>query len=279
MKRLALTISACAALWTVFCTAWITGAVAGAVSDDLRAAMARADVVILGEVHDNPGHHRLQAAAVEALAPAAVVWEMLTPEMAARFDAALLSDPDRLEAALGWADTSWPSFGLYYPVFAASGAARVYGGNVPRATARAVAGDGPAAVFGADAGLYGLDMALPAAEQAEREALQRAAHCNQLPEDRLAMMVDIQRLRDAVMARAVIAAHEETGGPVAVITGNGHARRDRGVPRFLDHVRPALRVLSVGQSEQGGIDGAFDLVLDSPAPDRDDPCDAFKTTD
>lgn len=274
MKRLASLISVCAALW-----ATIAGAAAGEVSDDLRAAMAQADVVILGEVHDNPAHHRHQAAAVEAFAPAAVVWEMLTPDMAARFDAALLSDPDGLEEALGWADTSWPSFDLYYPIFAASGAARVYGGNVPRDEARAVAGDGLAAVFGSDAGVYGLDRALPADEQAEREALQRAAHCNQLPEDRLGMMVDIQRLRDAAMARAVVTAYDETGGPVAVITGNGHARKDRGVPRFLDRVQPVLRVLSVGQSEHGGIDGAFDLVLDSPAPDRADPCDAFKTTD
>ena len=86
----------------------------------------------------------------------------------------------------------------------------------------------------------------------------------------------IQRLRDAVLARAVLRATDETGGPVAVITGNGHARKDRGIPTFLSRMRPGLSVFVLGQSEDGTITGEYDAVIDSPGVEREDPCLAFK---
>ncbi|MGB3455497.1 MAG: ChaN family lipoprotein, partial [Litorimonas sp.] len=36
-----------------------------------------ADIVILGETHDNAEHHRLQAEIIEAISPDAVVFEMV----------------------------------------------------------------------------------------------------------------------------------------------------------------------------------------------------------
>ena len=51
----------------------------------LAAAPAAAqDVVILGEIHDNPAHHEVQAERVADIQPRALVFEMLTPEQAAR---------------------------------------------------------------------------------------------------------------------------------------------------------------------------------------------------
>ncbi|MEJ2019704.1 MAG: ChaN family lipoprotein, partial [Maritimibacter sp.] len=43
-----------------------------------------ADVVVLGEQHDNPAHHLVQAEAVAELAPKALVFEMLTEAQAER---------------------------------------------------------------------------------------------------------------------------------------------------------------------------------------------------
>ncbi len=130
--------------------------------------------------------------------------------------------------------------------------------------------------FGADAPRYGLDRVLEKAEQADRQAFQHAAHCDALPETMLPVMVDLQRLRDAMLARAVVAALEQTGGVVVVITGNGHARRDWGVPVYLRRVRPGLEVFTLGQSEDGQIAGEFDRVLDYPAFEREDPCLTFR---
>ena len=48
------------------------------IPQDVLADMRAADVVILGEIHDNPQHHLVQAEAVEAITPTAVVWEMVT---------------------------------------------------------------------------------------------------------------------------------------------------------------------------------------------------------
>lgn len=62
-------------------------------------------------------------------------------------------------------------------------------------------------------------------------------------------MVDIQRLRDAMLADAALEAVTQTGGPVIVITGTGHARNDWGAPYMLTQAQPDLRVLSVGQFE------------------------------
>jgi len=104
-----------------------------------------------------------------------------------------------------------------------------------------------------------------------------AAHCNALPAEALPQLVAIQRLRDAVLTRAILRAVDETGGPVAVITGNGHARKDQGIPTFLSRLRPGLKVFVLGQAEDGVVTGEFDAVIDSPAAEREDPCKAFES--
>lgn len=251
-------------------------ATAAPLSEDMLSAMRAADVVLLGEVHDNPHHHAVQAAAVAALRPAAVVWEMLAPETAARFDGGWLAQPGNLDRAIRIAGPAWPGFDLYRPVLAASGAVPMVGALVPRQAAEAAMTQGIAAVFGPAAPEYGLTEPLAAPEQAAREAEQMAAHCDAIAARNLPLMVDFQRLRDAVLARAAVQAFETYGAPVVVITGNGHARTDRGVPEVLRRVRPGLRVHALGQSEDGVIEGGFDAVLDNPAVARPDPCDAFR---
>ncbi len=235
------------------------------------------DVVILGEVHDNPAHHAEQAARVAAMGPAAIVFEMLTPQQAARITPDLIADPDAMERALGWAESGWPDFAMYHPIFSAAPEAAIHGALVPRDAARAALEDGPARIFGEDATAYGLTEPLPHEEQSAREALQLAAHCDALPTEMLPGMVAVQRLRDATLARAAVRAMAESGGPVAVITGNGHARRDWGVPAFLARVAPDLEVFVLGQTEDDApLEGGFDEVLSAPAVARPDPCAAFR---
>ena len=235
-----------------------------------------ADVVLLGEIHDNPVHHQVQAEFLADLQPKAVVWEMLTTEQATRIEADWLNNPKQLERELDWANSGWPDFALYAPLFQASQDALHVGAMVPRAAAQQVMSDGAAAYFGPQSALYGLVASLPKDEQSQREADQQVNHCNAMPQEMLPLMVDFQRLRDANLARATVEALEQTGGgPVAVITGNGHARKDRGVPVYLLKARPDLVIYALGQSEDGVTSGVFDMVLDAPRVDRDDPCKAF----
>ncbi len=239
------------------------------------AALAQ-DVLILGEVHDNPAHHEAQADMVAAFAPRALVFEMLTPEQADAVTQDNRRDRAALAEALDWEASGWPDFGYYHPIFTAAPEARIFGAQVPREAARKVFEDGPGAVFSGDAAAYGLTDPLPEEEQATREAMQMEAHCDALPEAVLPGMVAVQRLRDAELALGVMRAIEATGGPVAVITGNGHARRDWGVPSYLARVAPGLEVRVIGQTEDGrALDGGFDEVLSSPMIAREDPCAAF----
>ncbi|WP_435530867.1 ChaN family lipoprotein [Pseudogemmobacter humi] len=234
-----------------------------------------ADVWFLGEVHDNAAHHLGQARAVAALAPKALVFEMVGPEpgdLPAFDDAAALAD------ALNWGE-GWPDFALYHPIFLAAPDARIYGAEVPRERARRAFSEGAAAVFGPEAGRYGLDTPLAPGDQAARVEEQFAAHCGAMPREMMTGMVEAQRLRDASLAEAAARAYAETGGPVAVITGNGHARRDHGAPALLAGAAPELRILTLGQIERGGEAPEappYDLwLLTEPAP-REDPCAGLK---
>ena len=236
-----------------------------------------AQVVVLGEVHDNPQHHVNQAAAVAALAPTALVFEMLTPQQAARVTPALIGDGPALAEALEWEASGWPDFTLYHPIFLAAPAARVYGAAFDREAIVGTAKGGAARMFGPDAARFGLAEPLAEADLADRVAEQAEAHCGALPPGMLPGMVEVQRLRDAGLARAALKALEETGGPVAVITGNGHARTDRGLPAALAVAAPEVTILTLGQFEappEG--DPPFDLWLVTAPAERDDPCAAFR---
>lgn len=252
-------------------------AFAGPLPVDLLDRMTSAQVVIVGEVHDNPAHHSVQAEIVSLGQPSALIFEMLTDAQANTVSPDNRADQAGLATALGWADSGWPDFAMYHPIFTAAPDAAIYGAAVPRDAARAAMQVGIAESFGDDAADYGLTTPLPAEDQAAQEDLQQRAHCNAMPPEMLPIMVDLQRLRDAVLARATLRALDETGGPVVVITGNGHAREDGGVPAYLDRLRPDLDILTIGQQEDGaGTPGTFDVMLSSPAVDRPDPCAVFR---
>jgi len=233
--------------------------------------------VILGEVHDNPGHHARQAEVLAGLDPSALVFEMISAEQAALVTPDLAGDAEALAAALDWGNSGWPDFSYYAPLFAFGAEAPVYGAAIDRAAAQEAFAAGGAAVIAGDAARFGLTQHLPEDEQAEREAEQMAAHCDALPPEILPGFVEAQRLRDAALAEAALAALAAHGPPVAIITGNGHARRDWGVPALLARAAPDVTVFTLGQFEdvpEGEV--PFDLWALSDPVDRPDPCLAFR---
>src|SRR4051794_8681519 len=90
--------------------------------------MARhADIVVLGEIHDNPDHHRNQAEIVAALQPAALVFEMI-PQAREDEVNTLRSEgasPDAIAKALDWTASGWPDFSFYAPILEAAPKARI----------------------------------------------------------------------------------------------------------------------------------------------------------
>lgn len=261
------------------CLCVASGAASAAESGigDFVEAARGADIVMLGEIHDNPEHHRTQAEIVRALQPAALVFEMIPQTREGRLNElrAEGATRDEIAAALEWETSGWPDFDLYAPILEAAPEARVFGAGQPREDVERAVEAGAAAAFGPDAPKFGLDLALAADEQATREAQMAEAHCDALPPDLLPGMVEAQRFRDAGLADAALWARTTVGldARVVVITGNGHADRQRGAPALIGLAEPEVSVVTLGQFEAPPAPaGAFDAYTLAPPPARDDPC-------
>jgi uncharacterized iron-regulated protein len=236
-----------------------------------RAALAesarKARFVLLGEKHDNPDHHRLQAEVIAMIAGAGrkpvVAFEMIDPSLQARVDEQLASAPgdvDGLGKAIAWDQSGWPAWEIYRPVFAValhSGLA-VAAANLPRSEAMDLA-RGKAELPAAFIAKYRLDAPLPEPLHKDLVAELHESHCGHMPESMIAPMVAIQRARDARMAES-LSERATTGGAV-LIAGNGHVREDRGVPWYL--------LQSSGQSANEILIIAFVEVDDALAAPAD----------
>lgn len=231
----------------------------------LLALLQEADVILLGELHDNPHHHQARADLLRALSsrsPHVVAEHLMAPQkMPAGTSETQLQ---RLTAAgfdpSGW---RWP---LHKPLFDATDELSwaVHGGNLTRAQLRSA---------GHPALLALLEQApLSTTAQALLDADLRDGHCGMLPEQHLGQIRQIQRLRDASMALAALKQL-----PAIVLLGNGHARLDYGVPQILKANRPDLKVVAVGFVEQPpNLSSPFDATWQSPSIERPDPCQAFR---
>lgn len=253
----------------------------------LVAALRQADIAVLGEVHDNPVIHARQARLVRALGPGGIAFEMVPTASEEGIQAYLAQGgrPDGIGPAIGWDRLGWPDWSLYAPIFAAARGAYVAGGGVARTDLRLAMRTGAIVAYGRGAAGLGLGQPLDPATRAEIEDEMIAAHCDMLPREAAGGMVEAQRLRDARFAAAAFRAFAAGGGRGAVlITGNGHARTDRGVPAYLTRVAPKLRVVSVGMLELApGEDPAaaaqgqpFDYIWFAPPAERADPCAGFE---
>lgn len=252
---------------------------AARIPQDAYAQIGLADIVILGEIHDNAHHHRGQALIVNALRPKAVVFEMLTPSQATQVSLWASEDVAALGRAIGWEAAGWPDFTLYVPIFDALHDASVVGAAAPRGTVRGAFSEGAAAVFGAGADRFGLDVIPPADQFETRKQMQFDVHCEAMPIEMMGGMVEAQRLRDALFADAALEALAEYGAPVVVIVGNGHARHDWGIPAMIATAAPDVKTLSVGFVEVPSLDNdpRFDITLSTARAPRTDPCARFRS--
>ncbi len=263
---------------------------------ELVERLSRARFVLLGERHDNPDHHALQAAAIDGLVGAgrrpAVSFEMIPSDQApalAQATAAPEASAEQVRAAVRWDESGWPPFAIYAPVFEAVLRARlaIVAANLPVAQAKAIAREGLAALDRELTARLALDAPLPAGERAELLDELRRGHCGHGDERMLARMASVQNARDAAMADAMLAA----GGDGAVlVAGAEHVRRDRGVPVWLGRRAPEAAVASVGFVEVHGADAdprgqldlrageavPFDFVWFTARIDDVDPCDRYR---
>jgi uncharacterized iron-regulated protein len=253
--------------------------------------------VLLGEKHDNPDHHRLQAWLLRALIAAgrrpAVGFEMFTVDDAPAIARQLATHPTDavgLAEAVNWQRSGWPDWAMYQPIVEAALQANlpVVATNLSPATMRSLGQSGAAALDPAFAAQYGLDRPpAPDIQTATAEEI-REAHCGFASEKQVNAMLLVQRARDAQMAESLAAAGQQDGA--VLIAGAGHVRRDYGIPTYLASRVPGASVISMAFLEvsQHRLEPTayaarfrrhtfpFDYVWFTPRVDDVDPCTAFE---
>lgn len=251
--------------------------------------MAASDIVILGEIHDNPVHHQIQARIVQELVSRgrrpALVWEMVP-----RLMQPLLTDyrgsASTLGEILAWEERGWPDWRLYQPIAEVAIAAGLpmRAGDLDSLTVRRIFAKGTGYALGpVRQRRLRLDQPLPDDVQAAMLEEQAKAHCDLLPPARLPPMVDVQRARDAALAESSLYALTARGADsVVLITGAAHARRDRAVPAVLAQIAPTVTVFSIALQEgpampeaDTGAGKPFDAVLHTAAGPDVDHCAAL----
>src|ERR1051325_957171 len=155
--------------------------------DTLVARAAARRFVLLGEKHDNPDHHRLQAWGLRAPIAAgrhpAIAFEMFRADQAeaiARYLATSPTDAHGLGDALDWRHSGWPAWSMYEPIVAHALAAKlpIVAANLsPAATTAARRGS----LDAAEIARLGLDRPLPDEVRARLAEEIREGHCGQLP--------------------------------------------------------------------------------------------------
>ncbi|HEX6981077.1 MAG TPA: ChaN family lipoprotein [Alphaproteobacteria bacterium] len=261
---------------------------------ELVHALNGIDFILLGEKHDNPDHHALQAWTIAALARSgrrpAIALEMIGSDQApalARYLATPDGDAAGLGEAVGWRARGWPDWKIYAPIARAALQADlpIVAADVASETQQQVSRNGIGALPPEMRTRLGLEVGFDAAQAASLAMELRTSHCGHMPEERLPNMMDVQRMRDAHMAHALVsaAALPQVDGAV-LIAGIGHVRRDRGVPWQLERMAPGRAVAVVAFIEvdraRRNVDdydvaGRFDYVWFTPRLDDEDPCLRF----
>lgn len=251
--------------------------------DELQLSAPR---LLIGEVHDNPDHHRIQLQLVQALVRQqgrypSLVFEQFDQDQQALVDQYLHGDLNELALKTRFAERGW-DWEYYRPLLelAADLDLQVYAGNLNREQLKTLEqSETPRQL----AELLQIPLAEGAVDRLRKDI--RSSHCNMVDDDMVERMVHAQRFRDAGLARTVIKAQE----PVVLIAGDGHIRLDYGAGAILEN-REWQSVLSVGLIEvQPGkfhledypelyLNGkkVFDIVIFTARAHDEDPCTRFR---
>lgn len=252
---------------------------------------AHPQLVLLGEAHDHPDHHRIHSEILEQLKfkkrLGTLFLEHLNIDQNQTLDK-LLSMPNPfadLQEKLGWSE-GWDDFKFYEPMLKAAWDAKqqIKGVNISRKDLKAlVKGENVESVSSKELARI---HKLPHLSESLKQALAAeivSAHCNMFAEKHASPIVEAQVMRDKIMSYFLI--ESLVPGKISTfIGGNSHMRRDRGVPYYLKAYKPDLKLLSIGfiqvdpnkQDPKLYGDLPYDLILFTPVFDPADPCEKFR---
>jgi len=249
-------------------------------------------LLLLGEIHDNADHHRLQAWVISQLTARhfkpAIVMEQIRADQAGvlkLFMSGKFKTAERMGPAIGWEKSGWPKWPNYQPIAEAALAAglNIYSGDTSRTMNRKVGKQGFKALAPGEVENLGLNHSLGRKLDEALAVELVASHCNMMPKNMMGPMALVQRYRDAHLANAMSIA-AQTNESVILIAGNGHVRTDRAVPWYLrgQQVKStSLMIVETHKGAQSVLDliphdpedkATADYIWVTPRTQREDPC-------
>ena len=258
-----------------------------------------ADVLLLGETHDNPLHHELQQKLLIARIAASGESQFKPALMMEQFN---IDDQQALNQELNKSDRetalnhitdliSFADKNVYQPLvsLAVENNLPIIAANIPGKLAQPVIWRGFAAYDAAE--LKRLAVAEVWSDERQKYLSENmgGAHCGKLRDELREGLTRGQRLRDALMVDSAISSIEN--GIIAIV-GSSHARRDIGLPLYFAARAPTSKIFSVGfievnpnvtdplayeaNSATGEI--PYDAIWFTPRKERANPCAELEET-
>ena len=261
--------------------------------NDLLVAVEGASYLLLGEKHDNPDHHHLQAAILDYLIAkqliSQVAFEMLDTDAKDLLDdiqQQQLSSLDELKNYLQWDEEGW-DWSFYGPLVDAlyRGGISMTAANINSARMMQVYSEAlPATIQGV----------LDASTMEQLNFDIDESHCGLLPESEFPAMVRVQQYRDFIMAGSMNSTDQDKLS--VLVAGNYHIRQDLGVPNDLraqnmqlddapiNNNIVALSFMEVDPEitdpseylQQFGAVPAYDFIWFTPAISNEDYCASLR---
>lgn len=196
-------------------------------------------------------------------------------------------DASKLGSVLRWTERGWPDWEIYQPIFATALSAdlKIVAGGIARKKMRTYSSKAKYQGFVRE---LALETDLDDKAISEMERTIKEAHCNLLPARAITPMVNVQRARDARLAKAVLSADPNDGA--VLIAGSGHVRRDWAVANIIRQNAPDASTISVRFTEVtrdqkqlddysmkvSGMAAPFDFTYFTPRGDLKDHCDDMR---
>jgi uncharacterized iron-regulated protein len=247
--------------------------------------------VLLGEIHDNREHHRIQARILQAVANGrrpALVMEQYDRNQQEKINTTLQGNTSAGVKLFNLAELmrkSW-EWQAYEPLakLALQQHLPVLAANLSRDELRTVSRNGFIALGAGEEQRLALETVWSPARQSRLMNDISQGHCGKVPEHMVTAIAISQRARDAVMADTMLLSKES--GAVAIV-GRGHAQRDMAIPLYLAARAPQATVLSLGIVEvdsptdpaayaRGPLGPFYDYIWFTPRVARhSNPCDSI----
>ncbi|MBF0114639.1 MAG: ChaN family lipoprotein [Magnetococcales bacterium] len=224
--------------------------------------LLQADIIYLGEEHDNPQHHHLQLAIVEKLLQTGkrpiIGFEFFSREQTSWLLQYSVGNPsrmptnhpttpeERLRQQLGWEKRSDWSF--YFPLVQLARQHRlmVFGADLPDGLRMRLTRDGLEALTPLERTAWiPSDFVHQDYAQLMREKFAQS-HCGMVSEPFLERLYGTWLARNDAMAQAIVAMQATEQGPVILIVGAAHLTHNMGIPERVKALRPHLRQLNLG---------------------------------